>query len=252
MAKLTVVGIGPGNLIDMTERAKTTINSAEVIVGYHTYIELIKPLIDGKEVIGTGMRQEIDRCKAAVEISLTKDVVVVSSGDAGVYGMAGLVLEMILNLPKDQRPDFEVIAGVSAVNAAASVLGAPLMHDFAVISLSDLLTPWDLITKRVECAAQADFVIALYNPKSHKRIDNIIEVQKIILKYRDKNTPVGIVTGASRNNESKIISTLENFTDEEINMFSMVIIGNSQTYIKEGYMITPRGYQVDNSLSTPV
>ena len=118
------------------------------------------------------------------------------------------------------------------------------MHDFAVISLSDLLTPFDLIKKRVECAAQSDFVIALYNPKSHKRIENISEVQKIILKYRNKNTPVGIVTGASRENEKKIISTLENFLDEEINMFSIVIIGNSQTYIKEDYMITPRGYEI--------
>ena len=158
--------------------------------------------------------------------------------------MAGLVLEMILNLPKNDRASFEVIAGVSAVNAAASILGAPLMHDFAVISLSDLLTPFDLIKKRVECAAQGDFVIALYNPKSHKRIENISEVQKIILKYRNKNTPVGIVTGASRENEKKIISTLENFLDEEINMFSIVIVGNSQTYIKEDYMITPRGYEI--------
>ena len=244
MKYLKVVGIGPGNLNDMTDRAKTAINQAEVVVGYNTYIKLIEPLLIGKEIIGTVMIQELDRCKAAVEASLTKNVVVVSSGDAGVYGMAGLVLEMILNLPKNDRPSFEVIAGVSAVNAAASILGAPLMHDFAVISLSDLLTPFDLIKKRVECAAQGDFVIALYNPKSHKRIENISEVQKIILKYRNKNTPVGIVTGASRENEKKIISTLENFLDEEINMFSIVIVGNSQTYIKEDYMITPRGYEI--------
>ena len=243
MGKVTVVGIGPGNLIDMTERARRAIDEAEIIVGYHTYIELIEPLINGREVIGTGMRQEVERCKAAVEAALTKNVVVVSSGDAGVYGMAGLVLELLLNIDKSQRPAFEVISGVSAVNAAASVLGAPLMHDFAVISLSDLLTPWELITKRVELAAQADFVIALYNPKSHKRIENIREVQEILLKYRDKNTPVGIVTGASRSNETKVLSTLENFTDEAINMFSLVIIGNSTTYIKEGYMLTPRGYK---------
>ena len=243
MGKVTVVGIGPGNLIDMTERAKLAIAEAEIIVGYHTYVELIEPLINDKKIIGTGMRQEIERCKAAVDEALTKNVVVVSSGDAGVYGMAGLVLEMILELPKAQRPAFKVISGVSAVNAAASILGAPLMHDFAVISLSDLLTPWNLITKRVEFAAQADFVIALYNPKSHKRIENICEVQQIILKHRDKNTPVGIVTGASRNNETKIISTLERFTDEDINMFSLVIVGNSSTYVKEGYMITPRGYK---------
>jgi len=247
MGKITVVGIGPGNLQDMTERAKAAISQSEIVVGYHTYIELIKELINNKEIIGTGMRQEIDRCQAAVESAINKNVIVVSSGDAGVYGMAGLVLEMILNLPKEKRPKFEVIAGVSAVNAAASVLGAPLMHDFAIISLSDLLTPWEVITKRVECAAQGDFVIALYNPKSHKRVENILEVQKIVLRYRNKNTPVGIVTGASRSNESKIISTLENFTDEDINMFSLVIIGNSQTYIKEDYMITPRGYKIEKS-----
>ncbi len=244
MSSIKVVGIGPGNLSDMTERAKLAIVEAEVIVGYNTYIKLIEPLIYDKQVIGTGMMQEIERCKAAVEASLTKNVVVVSSGDAGVYGMAGLVLEMILNIPHELRPNFEVIAGVSAVNAAASILGAPLMHDFAVISLSDLLTSWNLIKKRIECAAQGDFVIAIYNPKSRKRTENIVEVQQIILKYRDKNTPVGIVTGASRDNESKIISTLEKFTDEEINMFSLVIIGNSQTYVKENYMITPRGYKI--------
>ena len=242
MGKITVVGIGPGSLIDMTERAKTAIAQAEVIVGYHTYIELIKPLIEGKNIIGTGMKQEVDRCKAAIDAALTQNVVVVSSGDSGVYGMAGLVLEMVLNLPKEERPTFDVIAGVSAVNAAAAVLGAPLMHDFAVISLSDLLTPWEVIVKRVECAAQADFVIALYNPKSHKRIKNIELVQQIILKYRKPSTPVGIVTGASRDNQSKIISTLENFINEEINMFSLVIIGNSTTFVKENYMITPRGY----------
>ena len=243
MGKVTVVGIGPGSLIDMTERARLAINEAEVIVGYHTYIELIEPLIKDKEIIGTGMRQEVERCKAAVNAAISKNVVVVSSGDAGVYGMAGLVLELLLDLPKSQRPKYEVISGVSAVNAAASILGAPLMHDFAVISLSDLLTPWDLITQRVELAAQADFVIALYNPKSHKRIENIREVQQIILKYRSANTPVGIVTGASRSNETKVISTLGQFTDEEINMFSLVIIGNSSTYVKEGYMLTPRGYK---------
>ena len=242
MGKITVVGIGPGSLIDMTERAKTAIAQAEVIVGYHTYIELIKPLIEGKNIIGTGMKQEVDRCKAAIDAALTQNVVVVSSGDSGVYGMAGLVLEMVLNLPKEERPTFDVISGVSAVNAAAAVLGAPLMHDFAVISLSDLLTPWEVIVKRVECAAQADFVIALYNPKSHKRIKNIELVQQIILKYRKPSTPVGIVTGASRDNQSKIISTLENFINEEINMFSLVIIGNSTTFVKENYMITPRGY----------
>ncbi len=244
MGEITVVGFGPGNLLDMTGRARQAIEEAEIVAGYHTYIDLIESLLDGKEVIGTGMMQEIDRCRMAVErASEGKKVVVVSSGDSGVYGMAGLVLELVLQKPEEQRPRYDVIAGVSAVNAAASVLGAPLMHDFAVISLSNLLTPWELIKKRVEMAAEGDFVIALYNPKSHKRTQNIEEVREILLRHRPASTPVGIVTGASRDSENKVISTLEDFTKEEINMFSLVIIGNSHTYVKEGYMITPRGYE---------
>ena len=245
MGKITVIGIGPGSLEDMTPRARKAIEAAEVVAGYNTYIKLVKSLLAGKKVIGTAMMQEIDRCRMAVaEAAAGRDTVVVSSGDAGVYGMAGLVLELILQLEPEERPEFGgVIAGVSAVNAAASVLGAPLMHDFAVISLSNLLTPWELIRKRVEMAAQGDFVTALYNPKSKKRVQNIEEVREIMLKFRDPKTPVGIVTAASREKETKVISTLEDFTQEEINMFSLVVIGNSQTYVKDGWMITPRGYQ---------
>ena len=244
MGKITVVGIGPGNLLDMTPRARQAIEEAAVIAGYNTYIKLIEPLLGERKVIGTAMMQEIDRCRMAVsEAAEGRDTVVVSSGDAGVYGMAGLVLELVLQLPEEKRPEFGgVIAGVSAVNAAASVLGAPLMHDFAVISLSDLLTPWETIEKRIEMAAQGDFVTALYNPKSKKRVENIEQVRKIMLKYRKADTPVGIVTAASRDGEGKIISTLADFTKQEINMFSLVIIGNSMTYVKDGYMITPRGY----------
>ena len=244
MGKITVVGIGPGNLLDMTPRARQAIEEAAVIAGYNTYIKLIEPLLGERKVIGTAMMQEIDRCRMAVsEAAEGRDTVVVSSGDAGVYGMAGLVLELVLQLPAEKRPEFGgVIDGVSAVNAAASVLGAPLMHDFAVISLSDLLTPWETIEKRIEMAAQGDFVTALYNPKSKKRVENIEQVRKIMLKYRKADTPVGIVTAASRDGEGKIISTLADFTKQEINMFSLVIIGNSMTYVKDGYMITPRGY----------
>lgn len=244
MGKISVIGFGPGSLSDMTPRARQAIEEAEIVAGYHTYIELIETLLSGKEVIGTGMMQEIDRCRMAVERAMEgKNVAVVSSGDSGVYGMAGLVLELALQQPEETRPQVEVIAGLSAVNAAASVLGAPLMHDFAVISLSDLLTPWELIRKRVEMAAEGDFVLALYNPKSHKRTKNIEEVREIMLRHRAPSTPVGIVTGASREGESKVISTLQDFTKEEINMFSLVIIGNSHTYVKDGYMITPRGYE---------
>ncbi|MCI6100721.1 MAG: precorrin-3B C(17)-methyltransferase [Selenomonas sp.] len=244
MAKITVIGIGPGSLMDMTPRAKQAIEDAQVVAGYHTYIKLVESLLEGKEVIGTGMMQEIDRCRMAVDKAAAgQETVVVSSGDAGVYGMAGLVLELVLQRPEGERPEFGgTIAGISAVNAAASVLGAPLMHDFAVISLSNLLTPWELIKKRVDMAGKGDFVIALYNPKSKKRVQNIEEVRDILLKYRDPKTPVGIVTAATRPDEKKVLSTLDDFTKEDINMFSLVVIGNSQTYVKEGYMITPRGY----------
>lgn len=245
MGKITVVGIGPGSLDDMTPRARKSIETADTIAGYNTYIKLIKPLLENKKVIGTGMMQEIDRCRMALdEAASGHDTAIVSSGDAGVYGMAGLVLELLLQMPKENQPQMEIIPGISAVNAAAAVLGAPLMHDFAVISLSDLLTPWELIKKRAAFAAQGDFVIALYNPKSHKRVEHIEEIRNILLKYKSAQTPVGIVRGATRENESVVISDLENFTQEEIDMFSLVIIGNSNTYVKDNFMITPRGYKL--------
>ena len=229
----------------MTPKALRAIESAEVVAGYNTYIRLIEKILGGKKIIGRAMMQEIERSHLAIEeASKGRNVAVISSGDAGVYGMAGLVLEMILDLPEENRPQFEIIAGVSAVNAAAAILGAPLMHDFAIISLSDLMTSWELIKNRVRSAAQSDFVIALYNPKSKRRVNQLAEVQKILLQFREKNTPVGIVTNAGRDGESKIISTLENFIQEDVNMFSLVIIGNSQTFVKEGFMLTPRGYKI--------
>ncbi|MBR3497922.1 MAG: precorrin-3B C(17)-methyltransferase [Selenomonadaceae bacterium] len=229
----------------MTPKALRAIESAEVVAGYNTYIRLIEKILGGKKIIGRAMMQEIERSHLAIEeASKGRNVAVISSGDAGVYGMAGLVLEMILDLPEENRPQLEIIAGVSAVNAAAAILGAPLMNDFAIISLSDLMMPWELIKNRVRSAAQGDFVIALYNPKSKRRVSQLAEVQKILLEFRKKNTPVGIVTNAGREGESKIISTLENFIQEEVNMFSLVIIGNSQTFVKAGYMLTPRGYKI--------
>ena len=246
MAKISVVGIGPGSLDEMTPRARRAIESAEVVAGYNTYIKLIEKILDGKKIIGRAMMQEVERCRLAVEETLAgRNVVVVSSGDAGVYGMAGLVVEMISDLPDETRPQFEIVAGVSAVNAASAILGAPLMNDFAVVSLSDLMTPWEIIRKRIRAAGEGDFVIALYNPKSKRRVTQLDEVQKILLNFREKNTPVGIVTNAGRDGETKIISTLENFTREEVNMFSLVLIGNSQTFVKGGFMITPRGYKID-------
>ncbi len=246
MGKITVIGIGPGSLEDMTPRARKAIESAEVVVGYKTYIKLVESIIGGKEIIDNGMMQEVERCQLAVKSAAEgKETVVISSGDSGIYGMAGLVLELVLQLPENERPEWGgVVAGISAVQASAAILGAPLMHDFAVISLSDLMTPWELIKKRAEAAASADFVIALYNPKSHKRVNHIEEIREIVMKYRSPETPVGIVSSASRDAEEKVISNLENFTKEDIHMFSLVIIGNSNTYVKDGYMITPRGYKL--------
>ena len=245
MGKIIVVGLGPGSMDQMTPRALKAIEDAQVVAGYTTYIKLIEPLLKDKEVIGTGMMQEVDRCKLAVKTAAEgKDTVMVSSGDSGVYGMAGLVLEIVETYSEETRPQVEIIAGLSAVNAAASVLGAPLMHDFAIISLSARLTEWDLICKRLDLAAQGDFVIGLYNPKSKTRVKHIEEAREILLKHKSPDTPVGIVKNASRPGEQKILSTLENFTKEDIDMFSMVIIGNSKTYTKDGWMITPRGYIV--------
>ena len=243
--KIFIVGIGPGNVDEMTPKARMMIDSADVIVGYKTYVKLIEKIIGDKKVSATGMRQEIQRAQLAVdEAQKNLNVAVISSGDAGIYGMAGLLIEMILNLPEDRQPKIEIAAGVSALNSAAAILGAPLMHDFAVISLSDLMTPFDLIKKRVKLAAEGDFVIALFNPKSKSRVTHINEVQKILLEHRAGSTPVGIVTNAGRVDERKIISTLENFVDEEIDMFTLVLIGNSKTFVKGDYMITPRGYKL--------
>ena len=245
MGKITAVGLGPGGPEDMTPRALKAIQEAEVIAGYTPYIKLIEPLVGDREIIGTGMMQEVDRCRLAVESAAAgKNTIIVSSGDSGVYGMAGLILELLEQYDAAHRPEVEIIAGLSAVNAAAAILGAPLMHDFAVISLSDRLTPWELIKKRAAYAAQGDFVIALYNPKSKSRVKNIDEIHNILLQYKDPETPVGIVKNASRPEQRKILSNLRDFTQEDIDMFSLVIIGNSKTYIKDGWMITPRGYKL--------
>ena len=203
-------------------------------------MDLIAELIKNQKIYTSGMMEEIDRCKKALELAENGEVVtVVSSGDPGIYGMAGLTLE----LNKNKQLEIEIVPGVSAVNAAASLLGAPLSHDFAVISLSDLLTPWEVIEKRIECAAEGDFVIAIYNPKSKRRVSQIINSRDIIKNYRIGTTPVGIVTNAFREKQSIVISNLNDFADEEINMLSVVIIGNSQTVFHENRLITPRGYQ---------
>src|SRR6266702_4213431 len=252
MSKLYVVGIGPGDLNHMTYEAREAIESAEVVVGYQTYLDLIEPLLEGKEVVSSGMMREVERCDEALRIASSgKTVALVSGGDAGVYGMAGLVLELangavgaIHELPL-QQPEIVVVPGVSALQAAAAVLGAPLMHDFAVISLSDLLTPWDAIERRLKAAAAADFVVAIYNPRSKGRVQHIARALELLLIDRQGETPVGNVRNACRAGEERVVTTLAEMLDHPIVMFSLVMIGNSATFIdKMGRMITPRGYEV--------
>jgi len=233
-----VVGIGPGSSETMTFEAMNAIEKSDVIVGYKTYINLILDIIKEKEVVSNGMKQEIDRVKKAIEISKTgKVVAVISSGDAGVYGMAGLVLEMA------DDEDVRIISGVTASTAAAAVLGAPLMHDFCHISLSDLLTPIDLIYKRVELASEADFVICFYNPRSNGRPDYLKNAFEIMKKNKSSSTPVGIVRNVGRENQEVNICTLDNINYETVDMVTIVIVGNSSTYINKNKMITQRGYQ---------
>lgn len=194
------------------------------------------------------MMKEVDRCREALELaSAGKRVALVSGGDPGIYAMAGLVYEMARD--NNSSCEIEVIPGIAAVNGCAARLGAPLMHDFAAISLSDLLTPWPLIEKRLQAAAAADFVVAIYNPKSKKRVEQIVSTREIFLQHRPADTPVGIVTAATREHEHITITTLERMLDADINMQSTVIIGNSQTYVWEGKMVTPRGYSDKYSLS---
>jgi precorrin-3B C17-methyltransferase len=238
-----VVGIGPGQAIGLTLEARQVLEDAEVIAGYHTYLDLVAELITGKNIIGSGMMQEVARCEAAVEQAKAGHrVAVISSGDPGIYGMAGLVLELVIKLPEPLRPEVRIIPGVSAVGSAAAALGAPLMHDFAVISMSDLMTPWELIERRVKAAAEADFVIAIYNPKSNRRTEQIEKVREILLRHRAATTPVGVVRSVSRPDQEVVITTLDHFTEEKIDMFTTVIIGNTQTFRAGNYMITPRGY----------
>ncbi|MGE4272246.1 MAG: precorrin-3B C(17)-methyltransferase [Desulfitobacterium sp.] len=226
----------------MTKRARDLWSEVDVVAGYKTYIDLVRPWVAGKKLVSTGMRQEIDRCREVVEIALEgQRIALVSSGDAGVYGMAGILIECLEEKDALDMP-LEIIPGVSAANAAASLLGAPLMHDFAVISLSDLLTPWEVIQKRVMLAAEGDFVMAIYNPKSKGRQDQIEWVRKAVLEYRSPATPVGIVREALRGESQVIITTLEDFTQSPIDMLTTVIIGNSNTRVVGPYMVTPRGY----------
>ena len=227
---LHVVGFGPGGHEHMTFKAAQVIQDADVVTGYTTYVNMLKTIFPDKEYKATGMMKEVERCRMA------------SSGDSGIYGMAGLVYQLADEMGADITID--TVPGMTAASTAASVLGAPLMHDIAIISLSDLMTPIDLIMKRVECAGEGDFVVCLYNPKSKTRTEYLNDARNILLKRRSAETPVGIVRNAGREDESKQVTTLGDLDKADVDMFSIVIIGNSQTYVSNGRMITPRGYRI--------
>lgn len=240
--KIYVIGLGPGGKQDMTYRAVDALHECDVIAGYTTYIDLIKADFADKEFIVTGMRKETERCKAAVETARQgKTVAMVSSGDAGIYGMAGIMYEVA---EAYEDVDIEVVPGITAAGSGGALLGAPLVADSCLISLSDLLTPLEKIMKRVEAAAETDFVICLYNPASKGRPDYLKQACQIIRNYREDKTPVGIVRNIGRSEESVRITTLVEATDAQVDMFTTVIIGNSRTRIIKDKMVTPRGYHL--------
>lgn len=240
--KIYVIGTGPGEISQMTGKALCAIKNSDVIIGYNYYIELIRENLQNKEIYFSGMGKEIQRCQKALECALEgKKVSVISSGDAGVYGMAGIMHEICRDYGNIK---IEVISGVTACCAAAAVLGAPISHDFAVISLSDLLTPWEKIEKRIRCASEADFVICIYNPASRKRAGFLKRACEYMLEYKSPDTPCGYVKNIAREGQEHKICTLFQLKDEETDMFTTVIVGNSQTKIINGKLVTPRGYKL--------
>ena len=260
--KIMLVGIGPGSADHMTARARAAIQEADTVIGYVTYIRLVADLLDGKEIIRKSMTEELDRAVEALSRAREgRKVALISSGDAGVYGMAGPTFEVLLQagwtppaitLETDEAGheqrivgdgiEVEIIPGASALNSCAALVGAPLTHDFCSISLSDLLTPWPTIARRLDAAAQADFVVALYNPKSGRRTRQIVEAQQLFLRHRAPTTPVAIVKSAYRRRQHIEFTTLDRMAEADIGMLSTVLIGNSNTFMQHGLMITPRGY----------
>jgi len=245
--KLYIVGVGPGHHDHMTFRAKQVIEESDTIVGYETYVNIVQDLIEGKDVYRYAMTQEVERAHQCIDLAKSgKTVSLVSSGDPGIYGMAGLIYETLAESGWDPKTGLqvEIIPGISALNSCASIIGSPLMTDFAVLSMSDLLVPWEIIMKRVEAAAQGDFVIVIYNPSSKKRIHQLQDTRKILLKYRKPSTPVAIIKGAFRDSQSVVLTDLENLENhsDKLGMITTVIVGNSSTYNYKDLMINPRGY----------
>lgn len=252
--KLYIVGVGPGHHDHMTFGAKRAIDESDTIVGYETYVNLVQDLIGGKDVYRYAMTQEVERARQCIDLAKSgRTVSLVSSGDPGIYGMAGLIYETLAEQGWDPagEPRVEILPGVSALNSCASIIGSPLMTDFAVISMSDLLVPWEIIIKRAEAAARGDFVIVIYNPSSKKRIHQLRDTRKLLLKYRKPETPVAIIRGAYRSSQSVVLTDLGNMEDhtDKLGMISTVIVGNSSTYTYKDLMINPRGYRSKYSLS---
>jgi precorrin-3B C17-methyltransferase len=240
--EIYVVGLGPGGADQITPKALSVLKTSDIIIGYTVYIDLIKDLFPEKTLISTPMKTEVDRCCLAIDKALEgKTVAMVSSGDAGIYGMAGVMFETAQNYPEIK---VKVIAGITAACSGGAIIGAPLTHDFAVISLSDLLTPWEKIEKRLIAAAQADFVICLYNPSSKKRKDYLARACDILLQYQSPDLPAGIVRNIGRLGEVSEVMPLKYLRDREVDMFTTVFIGNSQTQLIDGKMVTPRGYSI--------
>ena len=241
MNKLYVIGIGPGEYEQMTLKAIHAMEKSEVIIGYTVYVDLVKEHFPGKEFLTTPMKKEVDRCVMAFEEAKKGKVVsMICSGDAGVYGMSGLMYEVGVNYPE---VELEIIPGVTAATGGAAVLGAPLIHDFCLISLSDLLTPWEKIEARLLAAAEADFVVCLYNPSSRKRSDYLQKACDLMMQYKTPETVCGIVSYIGRDGEHYEVMDLKTLRDTKVDMFTTVWVGNSQTKEINGKMVTPRGYR---------
>lgn len=243
MNQVLIVGLGPGSRSTLTPQALEAIRQADLVIGYSGYFAWVADLVAGKECIALPLTQERERARLAVHRAARGcSVCVISSGDAGIYGMASLVLEMVEHAPTGERPEVQVIPGLSALNACAALLGAPLAHDFAAISLSDLLTPWPLIERRLIAAAEADFVVAVFNPRSERRTWQLARAQELLLRARAPETPVGVVRNAYRPDQSVEITTLGGMAACRVDMLTTLIVGNSQTRRLESMLITPRGY----------
>ena len=241
MKKLYIIGLGPGDAQFITPQAAQALEGSQVACGYTVYLDLIRPQCQGKEVITTPMTQEIQRCRMALEQAAQgKTTAMVCSGDAGVYGMAGLLLELAEEYP---AMEIQVGPGITAAVSGAAVLGAPLIHDFAIISLSDPLTPWEKIERRLDRAAQADFVLCLYNPRSKRRADHLQKACDIVMRHQSPDTVCGTVRNIGREGQQSQVMTLRELRDAPVDMFTTVFIGNSATRRRGQYMVTPRGYE---------